>query len=41
MSGRANVTLASGRTVTDLGQLMLPKGLPEGYYFFEYQVSAR
>jgi len=36
-----NVTLASGRTVTDLGQLMLPKGLPEGYYFFEYQVSAR
>lgn len=36
-----NVTLAPGRTVTDIGQLMLPNGLLEGYYFFEYQVSAR
>lgn len=29
------------KIITDLGQLMLPKELPEGYYFFEYQVTAR
>ena len=33
-----NVTLPQGRTATDVGQLALP-GLPDGYYFFEYQVN--
>ncbi|MBR1410386.1 MAG: hypothetical protein IJ580_04730 [Prevotella sp.] len=31
------VSLSSGRTAKDLGKLLLPN-LPEGYYFFEYQV---
>ena len=35
-----NVTLAKGRTATDLGHLALPK-LADGFYFFEYQVVNR
>ncbi|MBQ7451640.1 MAG: hypothetical protein IJV60_03700 [Prevotella sp.] len=31
------ITLGKGRTVTDLGKLLLPK-LAEGYYFFEYSI---
>ena len=31
----SNIILPKGRTVTDLGRLLLP-GLPDGYYFFEY-----
>lgn len=33
-----NVTLNQGRTVTDIGQLSMPK-LPDGFYFFEYKVE--
>ena len=31
------IVLPQGRTTKDIGQLSLPK-LPDGYYFFEYQV---
>ena len=34
------VTLGRGRTSTDLGVLSLP-ALPDGYYFFEYQVNRK
>ena len=36
-----NVILPAGRTATDLDRLSLPKGMPDGYYFFEYQVNKK
>ncbi|MBQ8462522.1 MAG: hypothetical protein IJ544_00190 [Prevotella sp.] len=36
-----NVLLPAGRTATNLDRLSLPKGMPDGYYFFEYQVNKK
>ena len=36
----ANVVLPPGRTATDTGRLLLPT-LPDGYYFFDYQVVSK
>ena len=35
-----SVTLPTGRTATDIGQLQLP-ALADGYYIFDYQVKAK
>ena len=35
-----SINLPKGRTATDLGQLQLPQ-LPDGYYFFEYEVTRK
>ena len=34
------IPLPAGRTATDAGRLQLPP-LPDGYYFFDYQVKKR
>lgn len=34
------ILLPAGRTATDAGRLQLPP-LPDGYYFFDYQVKKR
>ena len=35
-----NVMLPAGRTATDVGCILLPS-LPEGYYFFDYQIRKK